>query len=211
MSALNSQTESNSESADSVPDGSISSDASPCESAGAKSNTVFTGRSSIDQLLRTTHQHHIYLSGMADKKASFLIAAASVMLTLILGKYSGENTIPTPLLVLAGFTLIATCLAVLCIIPHLKSEQVNNQKINLLFFGEFGDLSLEEYTAKMKSLIQNDEDMYQAIIEEIYFLGELLKKTKYRYLTWAYQIFLTGILVSAIIFTIQVLFTVNMN
>ena len=31
-------------------------------------------------------------------------------------------------------------------------------------------------------LIENDEKIYQAIIEEIYFLGELLKKTKYKYL-----------------------------
>ncbi|MCW8875987.1 MAG: DUF5706 domain-containing protein [Kangiellaceae bacterium] len=168
-----------------------------------------SGRSSIDQLLRTTHQHHIYLSGMADKKASFLIAAASVMLTLILGKYSDENTIPAPLLILAGFTLLATCFAVLCIVPHLKSKQVDREKINLLFFGEFGNLSLEDYKVKMASLIQSDEDIYQAIIEEIYFLGELLKKTKYRYLTWAYQIFLAGILLSAFIFAGQVLSVVN--
>ena len=34
-----------------------------------------TGRNSIDQLLRTTHQHHIYLSGMADKKASLVLTS----------------------------------------------------------------------------------------------------------------------------------------
>ena len=140
---------------------------------------------------------------MADKKASFLIAAASVMLTLLLGRYAETDKIPLPLLILGGFTLIAACFAVLCIIPHLKSEPSNKQKINLLFFGEFGHLSLQEYREKMTTLIENDKDIYDAIIEEIYFLGELLKKTKYKYLTWAYRFFLSGIVFAALAWIFQ--------
>ena len=165
------------------------------------------GRSSIDQLLRTTHQHHIYLSGMADKKASFLIAAASVMLTLLLGRYAETDKIPLPLLILGGFTLIAACFAVLCIIPHLKTELSDEQKVNLLFFGEFGNLTLDEYREQMNELIKDDTKIYDAIIEEIYFLGELLKKTKYKYLTWAYRFFLSGIILAAVIWILQNIFS----
>jgi hypothetical protein len=53
----------------------------------------FSGRNSIDHLLRSTQQYHIFLSGMADKKACLLIAAASVMLTIIFGRISNGELI----------------------------------------------------------------------------------------------------------------------
>ena len=106
---------------------------------------ALTGRNSIDQLLRTTHQHHIYLSGMADRKASFLIAAASVMLTIIIGRFAEAGVIPIALLILGGFTLVAAVLSILCIIPRSQKIPAQSQDINLLFFGEFAHLSVEEY------------------------------------------------------------------
>ena len=112
---------------------------------------ALTGRNSIDQLLRTTHQHHIYLSGMADRKASFLIAAASVMLTIIIGHFAEGGAIPIPLLILGGFTMVAAVLAVLCIIPRSQKIPTQSRDLNLLFFGEFAHLSVEEYWRRMRA------------------------------------------------------------
>ena len=157
-----------------------------------------SGRSSIDHLLRTTHQHHIYLSGMADKKASFLIAAASVMLTIIFSRFVDGVLVPLPLMILGGFSLVATSLAILCIMPRGQKTPDKNDAINLLFFGEFVHLSPDEYWQKMRELITDDETIYQAVSKEIYDLGQLLYQSKFKYLVWAYRVFLTGIVLTSI-------------
>src|SRR5438128_452762 len=43
-------------------------------------------RNTGDALLRTTQQHHVALSTMADTKANILITVSSIVLTLVLGK-----------------------------------------------------------------------------------------------------------------------------
>jgi hypothetical protein len=43
-------------------------------------------RNTGDVILRTTQQHHVQLSVMADTKANILITVSSIILTLILGK-----------------------------------------------------------------------------------------------------------------------------
>ncbi len=166
---------------------------------------ALTSRNSIDQLLRTTHQHHIYLSGMADRKASFLIAAASVMLTLIIGHFTEGGGIPLPLLILGGFTLVAAVLSILCIIPRSQKIPAQSQDMNLLFFGEFAHLSVEEYWRRMRVLIEDDEKIYQAIVEEIYYLGQLLHKSKFKYLVWAYWVFSIGLVGASLAITIQMI------
>ncbi len=40
---------------------------------------------SIINMLRSTQQHHVMLSSMADQKASFLIGASVVTTSLVLG------------------------------------------------------------------------------------------------------------------------------
>ena len=43
-------------------------------------------RNTGDQFLRTTQQHHVTLSAMADTKASIIITVSSIVLTLSMGK-----------------------------------------------------------------------------------------------------------------------------
>ncbi len=169
-------------------------------------STLISGKSSIDHLLRSTQQHHIFLSGMADRKASFLIAAASVMLTIILGHLSKGNSLPVSLLILGSCSLLATLLAVLCIMPRIQAfNPKQDENTNLLFFGSFTQLSEQDYCEKMEQLFQSDRDIYQEICKEIYSLGQLLKHTKFKYLNWAYRVFLSGIIGATIAITIQLI------
>lgn len=164
---------------------------------------LFSGRNSVDHLLRSTQQHHIFLSGMADRKASFLIAAASVMLTLIFGRLSNGGEIPLALIILAGFSLVATLLAILCIMPRNQVSPKKDDEINLLFFGGFSHLTKQEYCERMACLFEDDAKIYRAISEEIYTLGQLLQNTKFKYLNWAYRVFLIGIISTAIVISIE--------
>ena len=46
---------------------------------------------SIDHMLRTTQQHHVQLSFMADQKANIIIAFSSVLLTISFANYTFDR------------------------------------------------------------------------------------------------------------------------
>ena len=144
------------------------------------------------QLLRTIQQHHVQLSGMADQKASILIAVSLLVLTIIFGRPSTEE-ISLTLIVLAAFTLTFSFFAALAIVPRCHPQTGRANKFNLFFFGSFSQLSEREFTSAMMETLDNDKAALEASIHDIYQLGAVLYLKKYRYLTWSYRVFLVGI------------------
>src|SRR5690349_6264544 len=76
-------------------------------------------RNTGDVILRTTQQHHVALSSMADTKANIIITVSSIVLTLSLGRM-GEPALRTSVLTLTGFTLTALLLAILAVLPKYR-------------------------------------------------------------------------------------------
>ncbi|MDA0767645.1 MAG: DUF5706 domain-containing protein [Verrucomicrobia bacterium] len=148
------------------------------------------------QLLRTVQQHHVQLSGMADQKASILVAASLVVLTIIFGRSDTEPFSPT-LLVLATFTLGSAFFAALAVLPRCHPESGRAHKFNILFFGSYSQLSEREFTSTMMELLGNDRAAIEAMIHDIYQLGTVLYLKKYRYLIWSYRLFLVGLACTA--------------
>ena len=60
-------------------------------------------------------------------------------------------------------------------------------------------MSLDEYEWGMNELMQDRDYLYHNLIQDLYFLGIVLEK-KYKYLRWAYNFFLYGLIVSVIAF-----------
>ena len=73
-------------------------------------------RNNVDHLLRTTQQHHIQLSIMADQKANILIGATLVVQTLII-TMAATSEVPLELIFLSFFSFCSTWLAVLAVFP----------------------------------------------------------------------------------------------
>ena len=149
------------------------------------------------QLLRTVQQHHVQLSSMADQKASILIAASLVVLTIIFGHSGGEDMSLT-LIVLAAFTLGSSFFAALAVLPRSQPTSGRAHKFNLLFFGSFSQLSEREFTSSMMDMLGKDKAALEALIHDIYQLGAVLYLKKYRYLIWSYRVFLTGMACTAV-------------
>lgn len=145
---------------------------------------------------------------MADQKANIIIAATSVLFTLSVG-YLGSSTVLWGLIALCAFSLVSLIFAVLSVTPLFRpagEADLRNPRFNPLFFGHFADLSLEHYEREMSTILQSDENIYEAMVREIYQLGRVLKTRKYRYLRISYQVFLAGILASAVLIALQLLF-----
>ena len=131
-----------------------------------------------------------------------------MLFTLSVG-YLGSSTVLWGLIALCAFSLVSLIFAVLSVtplFPPAKEADRRKPRFNPLFFGHFSEISLEHYEREMSTVLQSDESIYEAMVREIYQLGRILKTRKFRYLRISYQIFLAGILTSAVLIVLQLLF-----
>lgn len=153
-------------------------------------------------LMRTVQQDHFQLSAMADQKAGLLMAATFVIFTITIGQAQGAAT-PLPLLILGSAAFLAALCTILAVDPVIRSR--GSRKVNLLFFGSFADYSEDEYVAKMHDILRSDREIYDNMARNIYQNGRVLARKKYRWLSHAYRIFLTGLIASGLAFGLTVI------
>jgi hypothetical protein len=166
-------------------------------------------RNTSDQILRTTQQHHVALSTMADTKANIIITVSSIVLTLSLGRM-GEPALRASVLTLTAFTLAALLLAILAVLPkyrplRLKHGQPLPPQFNLLFFGHFAELDQSRFLHEMADRLKPDGSIYLSMAKDVYSLGAYLSHHKYRYLRLSYICFLIGFIASVVIEAVHLL------
>jgi predicted metal-dependent HD superfamily phosphohydrolase len=164
----------------------------------------------IETMFRTTSHNHILLSEMADNKANILITINSIILSVVVSvlvRKLEENPrlmIPTVMLVLVCLT--TTVFAILSTRPTVNTgtftrEDIHSKRTNLLFFGNFFGMRIEDYEWGMKEMMKDSEYLYGSLIKDIYYLGKVLGR-KYKYLRLAYNIFMFGFVLSILSFLI---------
>ncbi len=134
----------------------------------------FLPRLLASNALRMVLSKHMTLNKMADSKASIIITAASLIITITLTQYDrlGLATV----LILAASGLTAIMCSILAIIPPLHASG----EINLFYFRSFAELEEEEFSRRFKETIADKEKLYDAYLHEIYFLGKQRLTRKYR-------------------------------
>jgi len=166
----------------------------------------------IETMFRVTLRNHISLSDIADTKANILLSVNAIIVSLVLSNLvskldNSSNThliIPTVIFVL--FTVASMILSVLATRPNVTSgkftkEDVANKKVNLLFFGNFHKMSLDDFEWAMGEMMQDREYLYSSMKKDLYFLGKVLDR-KYKILRLTYAVFMIGIIISVISFAI---------
>lgn len=160
-------------------------------------------------LVRTNQQITMQLSQMADQKASILMGATFVVFTLAIGQaHSGDGALAMPLAILATFSFLSALLAVSAVLPRVgKAPPVvykdGKDHSNILFFGRFEQMDEDEYIAAVKARLRNEEDMYETMLRDAYQNGVVLARRKYRYLAYAYRLFVVGLTLTFIAFAVE--------
>jgi len=165
-----------------------------------------TPERSIQTLYRTTLRNHIKLSDIADTKANILLSINAIIISFALGNIVPKLDAPSnrhlmiPTFILICFSVASIVLSIMSTKPNITNgeftqEQLKNNKINILFFGNFYKMPFEQYANAMDQLIKNKDDIYNALTKDLYLLGIVLNR-KYKLLRWTYTIFMTGILIS---------------
>jgi predicted metal-dependent HD superfamily phosphohydrolase len=168
----------------------------------------------VETMFRTTSTNHIRLSSMADSKAHIMISVNSIIISVILGVLF-RRLEDYPNLIIPAFIFLLTgvltiIFSVLATRPNVNigrftKDDIQSRKTNLLFFGNFFGMSLEEYTWGMTEMMKDNDYVYGSMIQDIYHLGVVLGK-KYRQLRIAYNIFMFGLIISVLAFLIAALF-----
>lgn len=162
----------------------------------------------IQTMFRTTSNNHFELSSLADGKGNIMISVNSIILsvalTVLLARlaFYPEYIIPTAILIVV--CLASTIFAILATRPSVNKgrfteDDIRNKKTNLLFFGNFHRMELDEYQWAMNEMLKDREYLYNSMIKDIYFLGVVLAK-KYKYLRISYTIFMWGIILAVLAF-----------
>ena len=75
-------------------------------------------------------------------------------------------------------------------------------KVNLLFFGNFFAMDFDTYSNYMLHIMSDKQSLYITMLRNIYEQGVVLAK-KYRMLKVSYNVFMYGLVVSVIVFMIS--------
>ncbi|QCK15397.1 Pycsar system effector family protein [Mangrovivirga cuniculi] len=167
----------------------------------------------IETMFRITARNHIELSAIADNKANIMISVnsiiVSILVTVLFRKFEEY-----PNLILPSIFLLVTCLvtmvfAILATRPNVTSgvfteEDIKMKRSNLLFFGNFFRMSLDDYQKGIKEMMNDPDFLYGSLTKDIFFLGKVLGR-KYRLLRYAYTVFMYGFIFSALAFGIAMI------
>jgi hypothetical protein len=153
-------------------------------------------------LVRTTQQINVTLSQMADAKASILMGATFVVFTIAVGQAS-KGAFPYALLVLALSAFCSAFCAVMAVMPSFRPPPRNPGSENILFFGVFAEGTEEEYADRVLGALRSDETVFRTMLRDTYQNGVVLQRKKYRYLGYAYRIFLTGLTLTLATFLVE--------
>ena len=179
--------------------------------AGATKQKMSLVTRGIQTMLRLTSENHLRLSDMADGKANILISVnaiiISVILSVLIRKLEVDTylTIPTILFLISSVATII--IAILATMPKISEgrftkSDVMNKSANLLFFGNFYKTSLTEYEWGMDVMMKDKDYLYGSLVKDIHHLGVVLGR-KYKLIRLAYMVFMIGIIVSVIAFTLS--------
>lgn len=166
----------------------------------------------IETMFRTTYRTHISLSSIADNKANILLSINAIIISIIITKaldpavMEGAKYLTYPLFAIILVCMATIVFAILATRPKINSgifsrEDILEKKTNLLFFGNFHNMDLDDYQWGIDQMMDDAKYLYGSMAKDIYFLGRVLAK-KFQLLRVAYNVFMYGMVVVLVIFGI---------
>ena len=171
----------------------------------------------VETMYRTTYRTHVNLSSIADNKANFMLTINAVVIsfvvTSLVPQTRDETWLIVPTIILLTVCLAALVFAIMATRPKVTEgtvtrADIQNRRTNLLFFGNFYQMELDDFHWGMTEMIKDQDFLYSSMTRDLYYLGVVLAK-KYKLLRVCYGIFMYGIILSVLAFIVAFAFTPN--
>jgi hypothetical protein len=165
------------------------------------------GRSK-ETFFRVAYQHQGQLIQLADYKANLIISISATIISGVvaligfrlasgvLEKYG--STVAVPVIIMVLSCLIALIYAIQAAKPkfvYSHPTRTSANRSSVLFFRSIATYTQPDYLARMKDLLDNDDDIYEQMTIDLYNQGIVLNR-KYGLLRIAYSVLMVGFVVS---------------
>jgi len=162
----------------------------------------------IETMFKSAYRVQMDLTGLADNKANMMISINGIIISIIIASVAPKLDanpwllIPSTLFLLGN--LVSIVFAILAARPRISSqpitlEDLRNSAGNILFFGNFANMSEQEFVEGMVDLVQDKTVLYETMIRNIYGLGTVLRK-KFALLQVAYSAFMVALILGVFSF-----------
>ncbi|NNF34735.1 MAG: hypothetical protein HKN68_11525 [Saprospiraceae bacterium] len=166
--------------------------------------------SSAETLYRVTLRNQLRSIGIADQKAKVLIGINTILISLfiaVIGLVSNvaelnfiknlNLSLPFTIMVISCF--FSGAMAIIAVRPNDKLW--DNSNPSQLSFRNFHGMSLDEYLDDMDMILESRKTIYRSLNIDLYLYGICLQK-KNKLLRHAFTVFLAGLTLAVICFTI---------
>lgn len=183
----------------------------PAQAEHKKKNKDIPERG-IETMFRITSSNSQRLSDMADRKAHILITVNSIILSaiisLVLRKLDTSSFLIIPTFMMLAVSVLCIIFSILSTRPSIPRgvfsiEDIDDKKVNLLFFGNFYKMNLADYSVGMEKVMGDKDLLYSTLIMDVYAQGVVLGR-KYHQLRVAYNIFMYGLIIAVFAFILAV-------
>ncbi len=166
-----------------------------------------------EDLFKIAFRNYVHLVSVADSKAGLLINVNSIIISVVIAFVVSRSDkypfLTTPSFILLTVAFITILLSILASRPqgnHFIQDK-NSKSYQIFFFGsfdlignEFSKADWNSYSVKLDALLKGGkEKIYEEMYKEAFNVRKVLGK-KFTYLSIAYFVFSTGLLVSIIFF-----------
>ena len=162
----------------------------------------------IETMFRSAYRVQMELTALADNKANMMISINGIIISIIIAavapKLDSNPWLLVPSTIFLLGTLVSIVFAILAARPRVSTRPITladleNSEGNILFFGNFANLSRDEFEEGMLGLMADKKVLYETMIRNIYGLGAVLK-TKFALLQVAYSVFMAALILGVVSF-----------
>lgn len=155
----------------------------------------------IETLFKSSYRVQMDLTSLADNKANMMISINGIIMSIILAsvapKLDSNPWLLLPTMLLLVGSMISMVFAILAARPRVSRDPITlsdlkNSKGNILFFGNFANMSSTDFVNGMEELMEDRVLTYDTMIRNIHSLGSVLNK-KFALLQVAYTSFMVAL------------------
>ncbi|HET6564460.1 MAG TPA: Pycsar system effector family protein [Xanthomonadales bacterium] len=155
----------------------------------------------IETLFKSSYRVQMDLTSLADNKANMMISINGIIMSIILAsvapKLDSNPWLLLPTLLLLVGSLISMIFAILAARPRVSRAPITlsdlkNSQGNILFFGNFANMSERDFVIGLEELMQDRQLTYDTMIRNLHSLGSVLNK-KFALLQIAYTSFMIAL------------------
>ncbi len=150
------------------------------------------------QILSATMSKLTSFVNLADQKAQAMIIVNSILIPFAIKWISVPEFSLAAIIVIFTSTL-SIIASIFCIYPKRRSGKRPSGTVNLLHYGDIGEMELDDYLERFSKIYNDDSKLPVAVAKDFHDMSKNILKPKYTWLKVTYLTFFIGNLLAIVV------------